>query len=48
MVDLCAVILLYLVTRCLVCFYACCGDFVGVCGNVCRVVGVVEDSVFNL
>ena len=29
----------------LVCFYVCCIDCVGVCGNVCCVV-VVKDSVF--
>ena len=29
-----------------VCFYVCCSDCVGVCGNVCCVVAVVEDSVF--
>ena len=27
-------------------FYVCCGDCVGVCGNVCCVVAVVENSVF--
>ena len=36
--------------RCLymthVCFYACCGDSVGVCGNVCYVAVVVKDSGF--
>ena len=31
------------------CFYACCSDYVGVCGNVCCVVAVVEDSeLFSL
>ena len=29
-----------------VCFYVYCSDCVGVCGNVCCVVAVVEDSVF--
>ena len=29
-----------------VCFYVCCSDCVGVCGNVCCVVAVVKDSVF--
>ena len=28
-----------------VCFYACCNDCVGICGNVCCVASVVEDSV---
>ena len=28
-----------------VCFYVCCSDYVGVCGIVCCVVVVVEDSV---
>ena len=31
-----------------VCFYACCSDCVGICGNVCYVAGVVKDSVFIL
>ena len=31
-----------------VCFYVCCSDCVGVCGNVCCVVSVVEDSGFCL
>ena len=26
-----------------VCFYVCCSDCVGVCGNVCCVVDVVEN-----
>ena len=30
-----------------VCFYVCCTDCVGVCGNVC-VAAVVKDSVFSL
>ena len=30
-----------------VCFYVCCSECVGVCGNVCCVAGVVEDSVFS-
>ena len=29
-----------------VCFYACCSDCVGVCGNVCCVAAVVKNSVF--
>ena len=29
-----------------VCFYACCSDCVGVCGNVSCVAAVVKDSVF--
>ena len=29
-----------------VCFYVCCSDSVGVCGNVCCVAGVVKNSVF--
>ena len=29
-----------------VCFYVCCSDCVGVCGNVCCVAAVVKDSVF--
>ena len=28
-----------------VCFYVCCSDCVGVCGNVCCVAAVVKDSV---
>ena len=27
-------------------FYVCCNDYVGVCGNVCCVGTVVQDSVF--
>ena len=47
--------LLPLVARCLetidvcirhICFYVCCSDCVGVCGNVCCVAAVVENSVF--
>ena len=30
-----------------VCFYVCCSDCVGVCGNVCCVAAVVKDSVFQ-
>ena len=50
-----SILLLTLVARCLetidvciwrVCFYACCSDCVGVCGNVCCVAAVVQDSVF--
>ena len=50
------ILLLSLVARCLetidvmymahVCFYVCCSDFVGVCGNVCCVSAVVKNSVF--
>ena len=29
-----------------VCFYICCSDSAGVCGNVCCVAAVVENSVF--
>ena len=29
-----------------ICFYVCCGDSVGVCGDVCCVAAVVKDSVF--
>ena len=29
-----------------VCFYVCCSDCVGVCGNVCCVAAVVKNSVF--
>ena len=29
-----------------VCFYVCCGDYVGDCGNVCCVATVVKDSWF--
>ena len=53
-----SILLLSLVARCLetircmyiahVCFYVCCSDCVGVCGNVCCVVAVVKDSVFSL
>ena len=28
-----------------VCFYVCCSDCVGVCGKVCCLAAVVEDSV---
>ena len=28
------------------CFYVCCRDCVGVCGNVCCVAAVVKNSVF--
>ena len=30
-----------------VCFYICCSDCVGVCGNVCCLVAVGKDSVFQ-
>ena len=29
-----------------VCFYVCCSDCVGVCGNVCCVAAIVKNSVF--
>ena len=29
-----------------VCFYVRCGDWMGVCGNVCCVAAVVKNSVF--
>ena len=29
-----------------VCFYVCCSDCVGICGNVCCVAAVVKDSCF--
>ena len=48
-------LLLSLMTRCIgylsgdmFCFYVCCSDCVGVCGNVCCVVAIVKDSVFSL
>ena len=31
-----------------ICFYVCCSDCVGFCGNVYCVVNVVEDSVLAL
>ena len=31
-----------------VCFYVCCSDCVGICGNICCVAAVVKDSVFSL
>ena len=31
-----------------VCFYVCCSDCVGVCGNVCCVAAGVKNSVFSL
>ena len=31
-----------------VCFYVCCSDSVGVCGNVCCVAAVVKDRVLSL
>ena len=52
-----SIILLPLVAICLrdnrcmymthVCFYLCCSDCVGVCGNVCCVVYFVENSVLE-
>ena len=45
-------LLVPLVARCMymahVCFYICCSDCVGVCGNVCSVAVVVKDSVLAL
>ena len=52
-----SILLLPLVARCLeaidvcmymahVCFYVCCCDCVGVCGNVCCVAAVIKDSGF--
>ena len=50
-----SILVMPLVARCMetidVCiwhslFYVCCGDCVGVCGNVCCVAAVVENSVF--
>ena len=51
-----SIVLLPLVARCLVtidvtymaivCFYVCCSDCVGVCGNVCCVAAVVKYTVF--
>ena len=29
-----------------VCFYVCCNDCVGICGNVCCVAAVVKDGIF--
>ena len=44
-----SILLLPLVARCMyiaqVCFYVCCSECVGVCGNVCCVAAVVENSV---
>ena len=41
----------YFVIRCMymahACFYICCSDCVGVCGNVCCIAAVVKDSVFK-
>ena len=49
----CSILLLPLVARCNRCvymvhawFYVCCGDCVGVCGNVCYVAAIVENSGF--
>ena len=45
-----SILLLPLDNRCVymahVCFYVCCSDCVGVCGNVCCVAAVVKNSVF--
>ena len=57
MVEVCAVFCYCLLwldmprdNRCMyiahVCFYVCCSDCVGVCGNVCCVVAIVKNSVF--
>ena len=35
---------MYVYGACL--FYVCCSDYVGVCGNVCRVATVAKNSVF--
>ena len=52
-----SILLLPIVARCLetidvcmeqVCFYVCCSDCVGVCGEVCCVAAVVKDSVFSM
>ena len=52
-----SILLLPLVARCLeiitiymayVCFYVCCSDCVGVCGNVYCVAAVAKASVFSL
>ena len=52
-----SILLLPLVARCLrdnrcmymdhVCFYVCCSDCVGVCGNVCCVAAVVKNNGFE-
>ena len=48
--GVCSILLLPLVARCMymahVCFYVCCSDCVGVCGNVCCVAAVVINSGF--
>ena len=31
-----------------VCFYVCCSGCVGVCGNMCCIAAVVEDSGFSI
>ena len=31
-----------------ICFYVCCNDCVGVCGNVCCVAAAVKDSGFGI
>ena len=31
-----------------ICFYVCCSDCVGVCGNVCCVAAVVKSFFFSL
>ena len=45
-----SILLLPLVSRCMymmhVCFYVCCSDCMGVCGNVCCVADFVKNSVF--
>ena len=51
-----SILLLPLVARCLEtmcvciwrmdCFYVCCSDCVGVCGNVCCIAAVAKNSVF--
>ena len=37
---------MYVYGACL--FYVCCSDCVGVCGNVCCIAAVVENSFFSL
>ena len=56
MVEVCAVFCYCLLwprdNRCMymahVCFYVCCSDCVGVCGNVCCIAAVVKNSVLAL
>ena len=58
MVEVCAVVFLPLVARCIetidvciwhmVLFYVCCSDCVGVCGNDCCVAAVVKHYFFGV